>query len=204
MSELGGAWAHSSPAEDILLLDGVRSGDHAAVERLHGRYASALESFVRRRIESPARAQEVVQEVFLTLWSDSHRYDPERGSVAAWLFTLARNKAIDLLRRETLERRHRAEVDLEDRVAPHDVHHAAWMRIRRDRVREAVRALPEPQRAALELAFYGGLTHVEVADQLGVPLGTAKTRIRAGLQRLRGSLADLLGDTLPDGAGSTA
>ena len=191
--------AGSAP-EDAVLLAAVRAGDHRAVAQLHARYAPALEAFVRRRALDPTQAQEIVQEVFLAAWRDAGRFDPARGSVAAWLFALARNKTIDRLRRESVERRHRAEVDPASSVAPHDVHHAAWMRIRRDRVREAVRALPEPQRAALELAFYGGLTHVEVADRLGIPLGTAKTRIRAGLQRMRAGLVDLLADPLQEGS----
>jgi RNA polymerase sigma-70 factor (ECF subfamily) len=118
-------------------------------------------------------AQDVVQEVFIALWRDASRFDPARGAVAPWLFALARHKAIDLVRREANVRKRTADVDLELREADDDVDHETWLNIRRDRVRAAVDTLSPLQREALDLAFFHGLTHVEVAEQLGIPLGTA-------------------------------
>jgi RNA polymerase sigma-70 factor (ECF subfamily) len=135
-----------------------------------------------------------VQEVFIAVWRDAARFDPARGSVSSWLFALARHKAIDLVRKEASIRRHTAEIDLSFEEGPDDVDRDAWMNIRRERVRAALATLPEAPRTAVELAFFSGLTHVEVAEHLGIPLGTAKTRIRTGLLRLR----DLLGDSLSE------
>ena len=132
--------------------------------------------------------------MFIAVWRDAGRFDPARGSVAAWLFSLARHKAIDLVRREATVRRHTADVDLEWEVGPDDVEEEAWLRVRRDAVREAIATLPESQRTALELAFFAGLTHVEVAEKLGIPLGTAKTRIRTALLKLR----DIIGPALSE------
>ena len=139
-------------------------------------------------------AQDVVQEVFIAVWKDAARFDPTRGSVGPWLFSLARHKAIDLVRREANVRKRTADVDLDFEVAPDDVDRTAWLNLRRDRVREAVASLSDLQRTALELAFFGGLTHVEVAERLDIPLGTAKTRIRSALLKLR----EVLGSSLSE------
>ena len=138
-----------------------------------------------------------MQEVFVAAWKDAARFDPSRGAVGAWLFSLARHKAIDLVRREANVGRHTVDVDLAFREAPDDVHHEAWLDIRRERVLAAVADLPPAQLEALELAFFAGLTHVEVAERLGIPLGTAKTRIRTALLRLRDRLGDSLSDPGP-------
>jgi RNA polymerase sigma-70 factor, ECF subfamily len=137
----------------------------------------------------------VVQEVFVAVWKDASRFDPTRGAVGPWLFSLARHKAIDLVRRESNVRRHTVDADLSFEEAPDDVAREAWLNVRRDRVRAAVAELPDSQREALELAFFSGLTHVEVAERLGIPLGTAKTRIRSALLRLRDRLGDSLADS---------
>jgi RNA polymerase sigma-70 factor (ECF subfamily) len=114
--------------------------------------------------------------------------------VSPWLFSLARHKAIDLVRREQNVRKRTADVDLELREADDDVDNEAWLGIRRERVRAAIEVLTPIQREALGLAFFDGLTHVEVAERLGIPLGTAKTRIRSALLRLR----DILGDSVSE------
>jgi len=190
-------------AEDAALLARVVARDESAVEELYARYSGPMYSLARQVTRSESFAQDVVQEVFAALWRDAARFDPARGAVSPWLFTLARHKAIDLVRREQNVRKRTAEVDLELREADDDVDAEAWLGIRRDRVRAAIGGLTPIQREALELAFFGGLTHVEVAERLGIPLGTAKTRIRSALLRLR----DLLGDSvseLPGHAGPAA
>ncbi len=181
-------------AEEADLLARIVDRDERAVEALYARYSGPLYSLAYRVTGADRFAQDVVQEVFIAVWKDAARFDPTRGSVGPWLFSLARHKAIDLVRREANVRKRTADVDLELEVAGDDVDLEAWRNLRRDRVRAAVAELSDTQRTALELAFFGGLTHVEVADQLGIPLGTAKTRIRSALLRLR----DVLGTTVSE------
>jgi RNA polymerase sigma-70 factor, ECF subfamily len=181
-------------AEDAALLARIVERDERAVEALYERYSRPLYSLAYQVTKADRFAQDVVQEVFVAVWKDAARFDASRGALAPWLFSLARHKAIDLVRREANVRKHTAEVDLEFREAPDDVDREAWLNLRRDRVREAIGELSETQRVALELAFFSGLTHVEVAERLGIPLGTAKTRIRSALLRLR----DVLGTTLSE------
>ena len=181
-------------AEDAALLARIVERDERAVEALYERYSRPLYSLAYQVTKADRFAQDVVQEVFVAVWKDAARFDASRGALAPWLFSLARHKAIDLVRREANVRKHTAEVDLEFREAPDDVDREAWLNLRRDRVREALGELTETQRVALELAFFSGLTHVEVAERLDVPLGTAKTRIRSALLRLR----DILGTSLSE------
>jgi RNA polymerase sigma-70 factor (ECF subfamily) len=181
--------------EEVQLLYRIRDKDEAAVAELYSRYSGPLYSLAYQVTRAERFAQEVVQEVFFAVWREASRFDPQRGAVSSWLFTLARHKAIDLVRKEAnVARRQAPEAALETRQSEHDVDHEAWLNIRRDRVQQAVSQLPEAQRTCVELAFFRGLTHVEVAEELAIPLGTAKTRIRTGLLRLR----DLLGDSLSE------
>jgi RNA polymerase sigma-70 factor (ECF subfamily) len=181
--------------EEAVLLRRIRRRDEHALEELYQRYAAALYSLAYQVTGGDRYAQDVVQEVFIVAWRDAARFDPSRGSVGAWLFGLARHKAIDVLRREsTVSRRAAPETDLEFEAAPDDVARDAWEHLRRERVLEALQQLPDAQRVCVELAFFSGLTHVEVSERLGIPLGTAKTRIRTGLLRLR----DILGDSLAE------
>jgi RNA polymerase sigma-70 factor (ECF subfamily) len=187
-------------AEDVALLARIVERDERAVEALYARYSGPLYSLAYQVTKAERFAQDVVQEVFVALWRDASRFDPARGAVAPWLFSLARHKAIDLVRREANIRKRTADVDLDFREADDDVDHETWLNFRRERVRAAIEELTPAQREALELAFFGGLTHVEVSEKLGIPLGTAKTRIRSALLRLR----DILGDSvseLPDAPG---
>jgi RNA polymerase sigma-70 factor (ECF subfamily) len=188
-------------AEDAELLARVVARDERAVEALYARYSGSIYSLAYQVTGAERFAQDVVQEVFVALWRDAARFDPSRGAVAPWLFSLARHKAIDLVRREANVRKRTADVDLELHEADDDVDHETWLRIRRERVHEALEELTPAQREALNLAFFAGLTHVEVAERLGIPLGTAKTRIRSALLRLRDVLGDSLAE-MPAGAGS--
>jgi RNA polymerase sigma factor (sigma-70 family) len=181
-------------AEDAALMARIVARDERAVEALYTRYSGPLYSLAYQVTGADRFAQDVVQEVFVALWRDAGRFDPAKGATAPWLFSLARHKAIDLVRREANVRKRTADVDLELEEASDDVDHEAWLRIRRERVREAIGSLSQIQREALELAFFQGLTHVEVAERLDIPLGTAKTRIRSALLRLR----DLLGDSVAE------
>jgi RNA polymerase sigma-70 factor (ECF subfamily) len=181
-------------AEEAALLVRIREKDERAIEALYARYSGPLYSLAYQVTGADRFAQDVVQEVFVAVWKDAARFDPSRGAVSSWLFALARHKAIDLVRKEQNVRKHTADVDLEFHEADDDVDQEAWLRLRRDTVRAAIQQLPEAQRTALELAFFAGLTHVEVAEKLDIPLGTAKTRIRTALLKLR----DILGPTVSE------
>jgi RNA polymerase sigma-70 factor (ECF subfamily) len=181
-------------AEEAALLVRILEQDERAIEALYERYSGPLYSLAYQVTGGDRFAQDVVQEVFVAVWKNAGRFDPARGSLSSWLFALARHKAIDLVRREANVRRHTADVDLELEEAADDVDQEAWRRVRRDAVRAAITELPEAQRVALEMAFFGGLTHVEVSEALGIPLGTAKTRIRTALLRLR----DILGQSVAE------
>lgn len=180
---------------DAALVRRVQDRDERAIEELVRRYDGPLFSFAYRVVGSDRFAQDVVQEVFLTLWRDAARYDPARGAVSSWLLTMTRYKAIDFVRREAGLRQRIVDVDLTLRAADTDVHEETWLRARRERVRAALGELSEVQRQAVTLAFFEGLTHPEVAEALALPLGTVKTRIRDGLLRLRRVLGDSLSET---------
>ena len=180
--------------QEAELLLRIRAKDERAIEALYERYSGPLYSLAYQVTGADRFAQEVVQEVFVAVWKEAGRFDPTRGALSSWLFSLARHKAIDLVRKEANVRRHTADVDLEFREADDDVDQEAWLRLRRDAVREAITHLPDDQRTALELAFFRGLTHVEVSETLGIPLGTAKTRIRTALLKLR----DILGQSISE------
>ncbi len=193
---------HEGELDDATLVRRVQERDERAIEELVRRYDAPLFSFAYRLVGRDDFAQDVVQEVFLTLWRDAIRYDPTRGAVSSWLLTMTRYKAIDLVRRETGPRRRTVDADLSLERSEMDVHEEAWLNARRARVRAALDELTEAQREAVTLAFFDGLTHPEVAEALALPLGTAKTRIRDGLLRLRLILGDSLNDT-PVGFGPT-
>jgi RNA polymerase sigma-70 factor (ECF subfamily) len=185
--------APAGTASDLELLDRIRKGDPSALDVLYGRYASAVYSLVWKILQSSEEAEDVALDVFWQVWRQADRYDPARGAPPAWIFTVARSRAIDRLRA-----RHRREdrtisfddpdanLDpLDDQATPDQV---ASFRQARDAVRKAMKTLSPAQREAVELAFFKGLTHVEIAGRLRQPLGTVKTRIRQGLLKLRKQL----------------
>jgi len=134
----------------------------------------------------------VVQEAFLSIWQRAGRFDPDRGSAAAYLFAAVHNKAVDAVRREeSLRRREEGVAECAGETGGEEVVEAAWLGVRRKEVRSAVSRLSPIQREALELAYFEGLTYSEVAEKLGIPLGTAKTRLRDGMIRLRALLPHL-------------
>jgi RNA polymerase sigma-70 factor (ECF subfamily) len=187
-------------AIEVALIQRVQAGDASAIGELYTRFGRPLYSLAYQVVRDATSAEDIVQEVFLALWRDASRFDPSKGSAAGWLFSLARHKAIDLLRRETTARSRSVDVDLTLEPAGDDVEGETWWRIRRERVLAAMADLTDTQREAVELAFFAGLTHVEVADRLAIPLGTAKTRIRSGLLRLRDVLGDSVSDLMTESA----
>jgi RNA polymerase sigma factor (sigma-70 family) len=176
--------------QDVALVALVTEGDGSALESLYGRYGRPAYALARRILADEQLAQDVVQEVFLTVWRDATRFDARRGGFGSWLLTLTHHKAVDAVRREENLRKRHAAAGTPDLTAPGgpDVDDEVWDVIRRDRVRTALAGLPDTQREALGLAYFGGYTQREIAQLTGTPLGTVKTRMLAGMKRLRNVL----------------
>lgn len=171
--------------QDAHLLEGVATGDRDAFAALYDRLSPLVYGLILRVVRSPAIAEEVTQEVFLTLWSTAAAFDPARGSVRGWVLTIAHRRAVDVVRSEQAARDRITREGARSFGRPFDeVEEAVLAHAQDAEVVGALRSLTDLQRRAVELAYYQGLTHREVAQVLGVPLGTAKTRIRDGLQRL--------------------
>jgi RNA polymerase sigma factor (sigma-70 family) len=178
--------AHLS--DEALVALAARS-EQSALAELYDRYGRPAYGLAVRVLRDEALAEDAVQEAFLALWRTAARFVPERGKASTWILTLVHRRAVDLVRRE--ERR-RAD-PLESVAEPAGgaaADEEAWLRLQRERVQGALQQLPDQQREALELAYYGGFTQSELAERLGQPLGTIKSRMFMGLSRLR----ELLGD----------
>ena len=170
-----------SGTSDLSLIAAVRSGDESAMAALYDRYSGIVYSVALRVLGDTAAAEDVLQEVFMQLWRNPGVFDSSRGDLGAWLAVIARNRAIDGLRKR------RPETDVEDvivSVEP-DMSGDAERSRAMEKVRSALSAMPAVQRSALEMAYFEGLSHSEIATKTGEPLGTVKTRIRAGLLALR-------------------
>ena len=164
-------------------------GDENAFAAVYDATAARVHGLVLRVIRDPAQAEEVTQETFLEAWRIASRFDPDRGSAVSWLLTLAHRRAVDRVRSaEAASRRDGTYHDQNSTVAHDSTAEAATTAIEAQRVRSAMKTLTDVQREAIELAYFGGYTHTEVATMLDLPVGTAKTRIRDGLIRLRDSL----------------
>ena len=177
-----------------MLIAAIAVGDSQALEVLYDRYAPVVYRLALRILKSPEMAEDLVQEVFWRVWRRSGSFERERGRVAQWLFGIAHNLCIDELRRL----RSRPTPVYEDVDHPiiqqlvdeqMDVPAAAWATEQRRVIAEALHELPQAQRQAIELAYFSGMSHQEIATKLGRPLGTIKTRVRLGLQKLSGLLA---------------
>jgi RNA polymerase sigma-70 factor (ECF subfamily) len=203
--------ADDSADADILLR--MRAGDRGAVDDLYDRFSRPAFALARRVLADDTLAEDVLQDVFLTVWRDPGSYDRSRGSVGAWLLAMVHHKAVDVVRREESHRRRqgRAQDDLALALptSARDVEEEAERRVVAARVRTALATLSDVQREALTLAYYGGYTQREVAALTSAPLGTVKTRMLAGMRRLREELGGsaaapggALGDAAPaDGPG---
>ena len=173
----------------IALLQQIASGDGEAFSRFYDRYASLVFTFALRLLGSRSDAEDLLQEVFLQVWRQAQSYNPERGSPEAWLITMTRSRAIDKLR--SIRRRDMSPLSpdeparLEGGTQVEPPTQASEAKLT---VQGVLTKLPEAQRTVLELAYFDGLTQSEIAARLREPLGTVKTRMRAGLERLRGFL----------------
>jgi RNA polymerase sigma-70 factor, ECF subfamily len=165
------------------LVRGMALGRHSALEQFYDRYIQLVYNLVLRIVRNRADADEVVQRVFLQVWREASRYDPDRGSPDAWVVTLARTRALDALRAARRTGEH-VEARRPRDIADPEASGAAHLPERQS-VMGALDELAPAQRELLELAYYEGLTQTEIAARTGLPLGTVKTRIRTGLDRLR-------------------
>lgn len=166
--------------EAVLALIATPEGDLALAE-LYDRYGKVAYGLAYRVLQNSALAEDAVQEAFLAVWRTAGTYIRERGKPSTWLLTVVHRRAVDIVRRE---QRRRVPTDVEESPVETAADEEAVLRDRRRAVQQALRQLPADQREALELAYYGGLTQSELARQLGVPLGTVKSRMFAGLRRL--------------------
>jgi RNA polymerase sigma-70 factor (ECF subfamily) len=173
---------------DEALVALVARADEEALAELYDRFGRVAYGLALRIVRDPALAEDAVQEGFLAVWRSAARFVAERAKASTWILTLTHRRAVDLVRKEQPRR-----ADPLD-VAPHesgdDTQEEAWLRLRRARVQEALKQLPDKQREAIELAYYGGFTQSELADRLGEPLGTIKSRMFSGLSNLRDMLAE--------------
>ena len=166
---------------DLALVTAIRSGDHSAMAALYDRYSPIVYSVALRVLQDTGVAEDVLQDIFMQLWRNPGAFDASRGNMGAWLAVIARHRSIDALRRR------RPENDLEHVIVSVETDFAGDTDRSRtmEKVRGALQAMPSPQRSALEMAYFEGMSHSEIADKTGEPLGTVKTRIRAGLLTLR-------------------
>lgn len=179
-------------AADIALIKRMALGDESAVGPLYDRYGAVLYALAYRIVAVPADAEEVVAEVFAQVWREAGRFEAGRGSAGAWLATIARSRALDLVRARSRRIRiteKAAQSEPDDapgmsRKTPDPASQAETAE-RRRQVAAALDTLAPPQRQAIELAYFEGLSHSEIAERLQEPLGTVKTRVRLGMQRLR-------------------
>jgi RNA polymerase sigma-70 factor (ECF subfamily) len=166
---------------DAMLVSAIRSGDEQAMAQLYERYSPIVYSVAVRVLGDTGGAEDILQEVFMQLWRSPDAFDATRGSLPGWLAVITRNRAIDSLRKR------RPETDISDVVVSVEPDLAGVAESSRalEKIRGALAGMPPPQRSALEMAFFEGLTHTEIAEKTGEPLGTIKTRIRVGLLTLR-------------------
>ncbi|WP_138444673.1 ECF RNA polymerase sigma factor SigK [Sinomonas susongensis] len=183
--------AGSVPSPDIdALMAQVAQGDQEAFGSLYDSLAPLVHGLVLRVVRDPAQSEEVTQEIFLEVWQQAKRFDADRGHARAWITVMAHRRAVDRVRAaQAASDRDLREGAKDFKESYDDVEHRVEVALESERVNKALESLTEVQRQAIRLAYYGGYTYGEVADALGLPLGTVKTRIRDGMIRLR----DLLG-----------
>jgi RNA polymerase sigma-70 factor (ECF subfamily) len=185
------ALASIAALNDEQLLAAIASGEHLALRTLYDRYAGAVFSLALKMVADREVAEEVTQEVFLRIWRHARTYDPARGRVPTWVLGLTHHLSIDQIRRRKVQAVPMPVSDDGEPLATQvadpsiDVERDVWGAERREVLIEALRYLPAPQREVIEQAYYRGLTQVEIAQLIGIPLGTVKTRLRLGLRKLR-------------------
>jgi RNA polymerase sigma-70 factor (ECF subfamily) len=187
---------HAHLSDEALVALVARS-DEPALAELYDRIGGIAYGLAYRILRDESLAEDAVQEAFLGLWRAAGSFLPERAKASTWILTLVHRRAVDLVRRE--ERRRTEPLDNAPEPVTGSAEDRAWLRFERERVQEALAQLPDQQREAIELAYYGGFTQSELAERLGQPLGTIKSRMFSGLSRLR----ELLDDGVKKGSWTT-
>ena len=187
---------HHAHLSDEALVALVARGDEDALAELYDRVSRIAYGLALRVLRDERHAEDAVQEAFLQVWRSAASFRADRAKASTWILTLVHRRAVDLVRREERRQTDPIQDDSAVGVAPEGTEEAAWLRFERERVQAALRQLPDVQREALELAYYGGFSQSELAERLGVPLGTIKSRMFAGLARLR----ELLDESTQEGS----
>lgn len=177
-----------SEASDSTLVLAIARYDQAALAEAYRRHAGAVFGLARRLLNDPAQAEEVVQEVFVRLWNTPERFDADRGSLRSFLLANCHGRSVDVLRSETSRRRREEKEARAAAESGYDIDREVWDMALAGHVNTALSVLTPGERAAIELAYFGGRTYREVAAELGEAEGTVKSRIRTGLKRLRAEL----------------
>jgi RNA polymerase sigma-70 factor, ECF subfamily len=173
-------------ASDLALIERISQRDEAALAALYDRYAAMLSSVLNRILRDNQAAEEILQDIFFQLWNRPSRFDPARGSLPGWLLVIARNRAISRLRRHNPAAGD--ELGENSVVLPGNFESAIAQKQLLDRVKQALESLRAEQRSCIELAYFEGLTHSEIAARTGDPLGTVKTRLRSAVETLKHTL----------------
>ncbi len=181
---------------DEALVALVARGDEDALAELYDRVSRIAYGLALRVLRDERHAEDAVQEAFLQVWRNAATFRAERAKASTWILTLVHRRAVDLVRREERRQADPLTEDTELAQAAEQTEEAAWLRFERERVQAALKELPDVQREALELAYYGGFSQSELAVRLGVPLGTIKSRMFSGLARLR----EILDDSTQEGS----
>jgi RNA polymerase sigma factor (sigma-70 family) len=186
VASMSRAFAHLSDEAVVAL---VARSDQQALAELYDRFGRTAYGLALRVLRDEALAEDAVQDAFLTVWRTADTFMPERAKASTWLLTLVHRRAIDVVRRE--ERRRTEPIEsVAEPVGAGATDEAVWLRYERERVQSALRQLPDQQREAIELAYYGGFTQSELAERLGQPIGTIKSRMFSGLGRLHELLTE--------------
>ncbi len=181
---------HLAHLSDEALVALVARGDENALAELYDRTGRVAFGLAFRILRDDRLAEDAVQEAFLAIWHTAAAFRAERAKASTWILTLVHRRSVDLVRREERRRAEPLDDETRDAATTGSAEEAAWLGFERDRVQGALRLLPDAQREAIELAYYGGFSQSELAERLGVPLGTIKSRVFAGLARLRELLDD--------------
>lgn len=173
-------------SDDAALAASVGAGDRSALEGAFHLYGGAVKSVALRVLKNDTLAEDVVQDVFVSFWRSPEKYDATRGSLRTFLLTIAHRRAVDVVRSETARSRRE---ETTPGGSGYDIDDEVWARTLSETVRDALGDLAQPEREAIAMAYFGGLSYVEVARRLGAPEGTVKSRIRSGMKKLSVSLA---------------
>lgn len=174
---------------DASLVVAVARFDQGALSELYDRHGNAVFALARRLVKSRELAEEVTQEIFMRLWNRPERYDPDRGALRSFLLADTHGRSIDMLRSELARKEREKKEFVMDVRHSADIDTQVWSNVASEEIRAAVAALADGERKAIELAYFSGYTYRQVAEALGEPEGTVKSRIRSGMKRLKGQLS---------------